>query len=177
VVNNLDVLPAARSGLPVTFTERKLLDTFSVEEASYALRALQHTIGQHYLIGDPAGLMSFEADAARTIGGGEDQRVISHTNHPLYDPPVNPEFEAVYVASNTRARLACMTELAAGAATLDDIETALTDTTAPISRSPSHAFMTLGAMAAELSVPPRVAFAPGPPHLRPFVEVSLDEVP
>jgi hypothetical protein len=174
VVNNLDVLPAARSGLPVTFTERKLLDTFSVEEASYALQAMQHTIGQHYLIGDPDSLVSFEADAARTIGGGEDLRVIAHANHPLYDPPVKPEFEAVYAASNTRARLACMTELTAGAASLDDIESVLTDTTAPISRTPSRGFMTLGAMAAELTVPPRVAFAPGPPHSRPFVEVSLD---
>jgi isopenicillin-N N-acyltransferase-like protein len=174
-VNNLDVLPAARSGVPVTFIERKILDTFSVEEASYALQAMQHTIGQHYLIGDPVSLVSFEADAVRTIGGGEDQRVIAHANHPLYDPPVEPELESVYAASNTRARLSCMTELAAGATTLDDIESALTDTTAPISREPARGFMTLGAMAAELSAPPRVAFAPGPPHLRPFVEVSLGE--
>jgi hypothetical protein len=172
-VNNLDVLPAARSGVPVTFIERKLLDTFSVEEASYALQAMPHTIGQHYLIGDPVELVSYEADAARTMGGSEELRVVAHANHPLYDPPTRPEFEAVYTASNTRNRLSCMVSLAEGASTLDDIASALTDTTAPISREPAHGFMTLGAMAAELSVPPRVAFAPGPPHLRPFVEVSL----
>ena len=172
-VNNLDVLPAARYGVPVTFVERKLLDTFSVEEASYGLQAMQHTIGQHYLIGDPGNLVSFEADASRVIGGGQDQRVITHANHPLYDPPVKPEFEKVYAASNTRARLACMTELGADAAAFADIETALADTTAPISRTPARGFMTFGAMAAELTVPPRVSFAPGPPHLRPFVEVTL----
>jgi hypothetical protein len=32
-------------------------------------------------------------------------------------------------------------------------------------------FVTFGAMAAELTVPPRVHFAPGPPHATPFVEV------
>ena len=42
-----------------------------------------------------------------------------------------------------------------------------------VAGSPSLGAATLGAMAAELTVPPRVAFAPGPPHLRPFVEVSL----
>lgn len=172
-VNNLDVLPAARTGVPVTFIERKLLDTFSVDEASYALQAMQHTIGQHYLIGDPLELVSYEADAARTIGGSEDLRVVAHANHPLYDPPANPEFEAIYAASNTRNRLACMVSLADGASTLDDIAQALTDTTAPISREPSHGFMTLGAMAAELSSPPRVRFAPGPPHQRPFVDVEV----
>src|SRR5690349_3825547 len=67
VVNNLGMLPSARTGVPVTFIERKLLDTFSVEEASYALQAMPHAIGQHYLIGDPAQLVSFEADAARVI--------------------------------------------------------------------------------------------------------------
>ena len=125
------------------------------------------------LIGDVADLVSFEADAARIIAGAADQRVIAHANHPLYDPPVKPELEPVYAASNTRARLACMTDLASGASTLDDIERSLTNTTAPISRAASHGFMTLGAMAAELTIPPRVAFAAGPPHLRPFVEVSL----
>lgn len=173
VVNNLGMLPSARTGMPVTFIERKLLDTFSAEEASYGLQAMQHAIGQHYLIGDPANLVSFEADAARVIGGADDQRVVSHTNHPLYDPPVKPEFEAIYAASNTRARFDCMTTLAEGASSLDDIETALTDTTAPISRPVERGFMTFGAMVAELSSPPIVRFAPGPPHERPFVDVTV----
>ena len=30
---------------------------------------MPHAIGQHYLIGDPSHLVSFEADAARVIGG------------------------------------------------------------------------------------------------------------
>jgi hypothetical protein len=173
VVNNLGMLPSARTGMPVTFIERKLLDTFSVEEASYGLQAMQHAIGQHYLIGDTTNLVSFEADAARVIGGAEDQRVVSHTNHPLYDSPAKPEFEAIYAASNTRARFACMTALAESATSLDDIETALTDTSAPISRSALRGHMTFGAMAAELSSPPIARFAAGPPHERPFVEVTV----
>lgn len=173
VVNNLSMLPSARTGLPVTFIERKLLDTFSVEEASYGLRAMQHAIGQHYLIGDPVNLVSFEADAARVIGGAEDQRVISHANHPLYGAPDRPEWEAIFAASNTRSRYTCMTELTEGAATLDDIEAALADTTAPISRTAAYGSMTFGAMVAELSSPPKVRFAPGPPHERPFVDVIV----
>jgi isopenicillin-N N-acyltransferase-like protein len=173
VVNNLGMLPSARTGMPVTFIERKLLDTFSVEEASYGLQAMQHAIGQHYLIGDPSHLVSFEADAARVTGGAEDQRVVAHTNHPLYDAPTKPEFETIYAASNTRARYECMTTLAESAATLDDIEAALTDTSAPISRSVLNGHMTFGAMAAELCSPPIVRFAPGPPHERSFVEVVV----
>lgn len=173
VVNNLGMLPSARTGMPVTFIERKLLDTFSVEEASYGLQAMQHAIGQHYLIGDPSGLVSFEADAARVIGGAEDQRVISHANHPVYDPPGNPGFEAIYASSNTHARFACMSALAETATELNDIETALADTTAPISRPVAHGFMTFGAMAAELSSPPTVRFAAGPPHEHSFVEVTV----
>jgi hypothetical protein len=173
VVNNLGMLPSSRTGMPVTFIERKLLDTFSVEEASYGLQAMHHAIGQHYLIGDSANLVSFEADAARVIGGAEDQRVVSHANHPLYDPPTKPEFEAIYAASNTRARFTRMSTLAEGATSIDDIETALTDTSAPISRSIARGHMTFGAMAAELSSPPVVRFAPGPPHERPFVEVVV----
>lgn len=173
VVNNLSTLPAARSGLPVTFIERKILDTSSVEEASYGLHAMQHAIGQHYLIGDPTHLVSFEADAARVIGGAEEQRVVAHANHPLYDPPQKPEFEMVYAISKTRERFACMSNLTEQATTLDDIERALTDTTAPISRSAAHGFMTFGAMVAELSVPPTVHFAAGPPHERGFVNVEV----
>lgn len=173
VVNNLSTLPAARTGLPVTFIERKLLDTSSVEEATYALHAMQHAIGQHYLVGDPEHLVSVEADAARVIGGGEEQRVVAHANHPLYDPPHKQEFEKVYAASNTRNRLACMTALTERATSLEDIELALADTTAPISYAAAHGFMTFGAMAAELSSPPRVRFAAGPPHLHPFVEVDV----
>lgn len=172
-VNNLDVLPAARSGMPVTFIERKMLDTFSVEEASFALQAMPHTIGQHYLIGDSRELVSFEADAARVIGGSEELRVVAHANHPLYDPPARPELEAIYAASNTRNRLSCMVTLTEGAGSLDDVANALADTSAPISREPARGFMTLGAMAAELSSPPKVRFSPGPPHLRPFVEVVV----
>ena len=173
VVNNLSTLPVARTGLPVTFIERKLLDTSSVEEASYGLHAMPHAIGQHYLIGDPKHLVSFEADAARVIGGAEDQRVVAHANHPLYDPPRKPEFEVVYTASNTRNRFACMTALTETATSLDDIERALADTTAPISYAPADSFMTFGAMAAELSSPPKLRFAAGPPHLHPFVEVEV----
>ena len=172
-VNNLDVLPAARTGVPVTFIERKLLDAYSVEDASYALRAMPHAIGQHYLIGDPAALVSYEADAARVIGGSEALRVVAHANHPIYDPPGKPEFEAIYTGSNTRNRMACMADLTQNAASLDDVAGALADTSAPISREPANGFMTFGAMAAELSSPPVARFAPGPPHLRPFVEVTV----
>jgi len=173
-VNNLEMLPAARFGMPVTFLERKLLDTFSAEEASYALQAMQHTIGQHYLIGDPTELLSFEADADRTVRGAVDLRVVPHANHPLYEHSDGPDGETFAIGPNTLSRQACMATLTETATTIDEIESALADTTAPISREPKNGFMTFGAMAAELSSPPAVRFAAGPPHLWPFVEVSFE---
>ncbi len=173
-VNNLDVLPASRTGVPVTFVERKLLDTFSVEEASYALRAMPHSIGQHYLIGDPAHLVSIEADAARTVDGAEDQTVIAHANHPVYDPPTNPEFETIYAKSRSRDRMSCLATAVLGdAMTMEGIQAGLSDISVPISREVRAGFMTFGAMVAKLSSPPVARFAPGPPHENPFVEVTV----
>lgn len=172
-VNNLATLPAARAGVPVTFIVRKLLDTFDAGEASYALQAMHHAIGQHYLIGDPSQLLSFEADAARVRSGGEALRVIAHANHPLYGDVISPSDEQVQAAASTFARQACMLRVAEQANSLTDIELALSDTTAPISRSIAKGFMTFGAMAAELASPPVLRFAAGPPHEASFVSVDV----
>jgi hypothetical protein len=56
---------------------------------------------------------------------------------------------------------------------LAGVERVLADTTAPVSREPRRGFMTFGSMAAELTVPPRVRFAPGPPHTTPYVDVPF----
>jgi hypothetical protein len=53
------------------------------------------------------------------------------------------------------------------------VERVLADTTVPVSCAPRRGFMTFGAMTAELSVPPRVRFAAGPPHLTPFADVTF----
>ncbi|MCA9858559.1 MAG: hypothetical protein KC438_02510 [Thermomicrobiales bacterium] len=173
VVNNLSVLPASSTGMPVTFIERLALGCRTADEAASRLESIPHAIGQHYLIGDPDSLVSYEADASRVISGAYEDRVVAHANHPLYDPPANPEFEVVYAASATRERLACMIQLSEDAASLDDIERALQDTTAPISRAATTRFMTFGAMVAELSSPPKVRCTAGPPHEHAFVEIEL----
>ena len=51
----------------------------------------------------------------------------------------------------------------------------LADTSVPVSLEPGREVMTFGAVSIELSVPPRLRVAPGPPHVTSFVEVQFSE--
>jgi hypothetical protein len=52
-------------------------------------------------------------------------------------------------------------------------EATLQDWSGPISLSSEGTFMTFGAVAIELSVPPTMRVAPGPPHETPFETIAF----
>jgi len=175
VVNSLSMLPDSRAGLPVAFTIRRILTHLSAASASAFVASVPQAIGQHYRIGGPDGFFSLEAAANGVIRDTATPDRILHTNHPLVNLTVVSETgaEAAYVASNTHARYNLATSRTAELHDLVDVEHILADTTAPVScLAAPDGFMTFGSMAAELTIPPRVHFAPGPPHTTPYVEVG-----
>jgi isopenicillin-N N-acyltransferase like protein len=175
VVNNLDMLPSSAAGLPVAFVVRGILACSTLAAAAEFVVQVPHAIGQHYGIGGPEGLASYECAGNGAFRDDTATERIVHTNHPVVNLVVEDETEADrrYTASNTRARFDAVASCAAELTDLEGVERVLSETTAPVSRAPRRGFMTFGSMAAELTVPPRVRFAPGPPHATPYVEVGF----
>jgi hypothetical protein len=173
VVNNLEVLTPSPTGLPVAFVTRGILERSTLAEAAAFVRAVPHAIGQHYAISDPTGLASLEGSAG---GVGEDTAVgdrLLHTNHPLVSTDLHGDPERIYARYHTRERLAFVAARSEALTSRAALEGVLADTTVPISLSPDRPSMTFGAVAMELSVPPRLRIAPGPPHTTPFVDVPF----
>jgi len=84
--------------------------------------------------------------------------------------------EPAFARSRTRERYAYLCEVGP---TLDGqaaVERVLADTSIPVSLAPGTGFMTFGAISMELTAPPRLRVAPGPPHCTPFVEVPFPSV-
>ncbi len=173
VVNNLAMLPHSDKGLPVACIMRGILARTTLADATAFVTSVPHAVGQHYAIGSPEGLASYEGAANGVVRDEQARERVLHTNHPLVNMAVVGDPEPAYVGSRTRERLACVQAAVDDIVDVAGIERALADTTAPVSRAPEGGFMTFGAMIAELSVPPRARFAPGPPHLTPFVEVPF----
>ena len=176
VVNNLEMLPSSDSGLPVAFVVRGLLERTSLKEGSSFLRSVPHAIGQHYALGSPEGFASFECSARGVVEDSATVRVL-HTNHPLLAVDCVGDPEAAYARSRTRERYAYLLERVSEADGVDQrvVEEVLADTSVPVSLEPGRGVMTFGAVSIELSEPPRLRVAPGPPHVTPFVEVQFPE--
>ena len=173
VVNNLGMLQGSPAGLPVMFVLRGLLARSTLAEACDFVQRVPHAVGQHYAIGGPDGLASFECAANGAVRDATAVERILHTNHPLVNDAIVGNPEPAYAASNTRARYAHLLATMPAVTDVAGVERVLADTTVPVSCAPRRGFMTFGAMTAELSEPPRARFAAGPPHLTPFVDVGF----
>src|SRR5215210_2582456 len=84
VVNNLDMLPASRTGLPVAFALRGVLTRRTLTDAVDFVTQVPHATGQHYGMAAPDGLASVEGWATGVAVNVESETRLLHTNHPLY---------------------------------------------------------------------------------------------
>jgi hypothetical protein len=159
--------------LPVAFVTRGILARSTLAEAVAFGRVVPHAIGQHYAIGGPDGLVSLEGSAGGVVENAAIGDHLLHTNHPLVSADVQGDPERTYARSRTRERLAFVAARAPALTSRAAVEAALADTTVPISIAPDRSWMTFGAVAMELSVPPRMRVTPGPPHTTPFVDVPF----
>jgi isopenicillin-N N-acyltransferase-like protein len=174
VVNNLSMLRHASHGLPVAAVIRGILARRSLTDAAAFIRSVPHASGQHYAIGSPEGLLSFECSAGGVVQDASTTSRVLHTNHPLVsgDPPAAGAPSDA--AAKSRARYDFITGRAGAIDGQADIEAILADQTVPISIAcaPDRGF-TFGATSLALGMPPRMRIAPGPPHCNPYVELSF----
>jgi hypothetical protein len=172
VVNNLAMLPHAPRGLPVAAVMRGVLSRRTLAGAATFLRDTPHASGQHYAVGSPQGLLSFECSAHGAVQHRAAADRIVHTNHPLTDIRQSPGDWAI---ENSRARYDFIAVRAGAIRTQADVEALLADQTVPISIActPGRTF-TFGTTSMLLTTPPQLRIAPGPPHSKPFIDLSFE---
>ncbi|HET7170404.1 MAG TPA: C45 family peptidase [Gaiellales bacterium] len=173
-VNTLSMLNHSPEGLPVAFVLRGLLERRTLAGAEAFLRAVPHASGQHYAIGAGEDVASFECSAGGVAASDGGARRLWHTNHPLASRDLDPADGEPGGTADSRARLARLAESGAEIGSAADCEELLADSRAPLCVAPEsgHGWLTFGSIAMELSRPPAVRIAPGPPDRTPWVDAS-----
>jgi isopenicillin-N N-acyltransferase like protein len=170
-VNTLGQLAHRRSGLPVAFVMRLLLESETAADAATTVQRVPHASGQNFMIAGPEELSDFECSAGGAAQYQAGARIIRHTNHPLASTDLagEPAGDDDPALTNSRDRYGVLERTIEDAA---DVTPALAQETlsecdVPVSRSADRGggWMTFGSLVMELSAEPVVHCAPGPPHL------------
>ena len=95
-----------------------------------------------------------------------------HTNHPLASRDLDPADDDPAGTADSRHRLARLAETGPDIESTDDCERLLADKRAPLCVAPEaeHNWLTFGSIAMELSSPPSVRIAPGPPDRTAWID-------
>jgi hypothetical protein len=152
--------------LPVAFVVRGILERRTLAEGASFVRTVPHASGQAYHVGSPEGFESFECSAAGAAAWNRDAERAVHTNHPLATVDVDDTGERRPDTTRSEERLAFLERELEGVQRPEDAERILTDRTAPIcfvGSADDPELVTIAAISMELSVPPLVRIAPGPP--------------
>lgn len=184
-VNTLAQLAYSGTGLPVAFVMRCLLESRSLDQAITFLSGIDHASGQNYAIGASDRIVDFECSAGAVVQFTPHPTRVYHTNHPLVNRDLAPRpvtgsmrtpgggaaiavRSAPSALSNSEQRFAFLDRELGGDTTprtVDSVKRMLSTCEVPISVSRTSAgdSMTLGSLVMELSVPPVLHVAPGPP--------------
>jgi isopenicillin-N N-acyltransferase like protein len=173
-VNALGMLNHSADGLPVAFVVRGLLERPDAARAAAFLRGVPHASGQHYALADPSGVSGYECSAAGAVPVPAVGGRLLHTNHPLRSRDVDPGCPDPDGSADSHAR---MRRIAAADVRLDstgDCEALLADRETPLCvlPDPLRPWITFGSIAAELSRPPSVRIALGPPDRAPWLDIE-----
>jgi predicted choloylglycine hydrolase len=171
VVNNLNQLPSSASGLPVQVLTRRLLEHETADEAARWTGSVPHAVGQHYLIADPATVISLEGHGEGVVRVPVADRYV-HANHPLACAASRPDTDKIEFLSNTHVRYDRAETMIGSATDQAALERILSDREAPISRERAKGFMTFGGISIGLTVPPTVHVTAGPPHESEWINIS-----
>jgi len=170
-VNTLAMLRHSDAGLPVAFVMRGVLEQRSAAAAAAFLERVPHASGQHYALADAAGVAGYECSAAGAVRSDDGSGRFCHTNHPLRSTDLDPARPAAG-APDSHTRLAAITSAAPAVTAGADCERVLADRAAPLCvvPEPGHPWITFGSIWAELSSPPQVRIAPGPPDRTAWID-------
>lgn len=171
VVNNLAQLPSSAAGVPVAFMTRSILARRTAKAAAEWVESVPHAVGQHYLIGDPEGVISLEGSANGVFRIPADGCYV-HANHPLVEQVTRAGADKLERASNTHARYDRAATLGQTARTQADLERILADREAPISVERNTGSMTFGGLSIALTAPPTMRVTAGPPHESEWTDVA-----
>jgi predicted choloylglycine hydrolase len=178
--NTVAQLSSCADGLPVICVVRRVLEHQTRSDAVTFVKSVRHASGQTYTIGGPDGATALECSSG---GVAEFQAMptrVFHTNHPLINDDFNDaarrareadqdrERQGLSVLSNSEMRLEAVKEALADPAeaiSVDAVASILSTTEIPVCvvRTPNGAGITFGSVIMELSVPPILHLAPGPP--------------
>ena len=185
VLNNaLRQLNVRPDGLPVNFVVRGLLEQPGYTEAVAFLRQVPHATGHNYLLGGPRAVCCYECSAQKAVEfkPARFPGVVYHTNHPFVNDDRlaghGSTLEKPAGPTSSQARCAVIErQLAAlpDVVTVDTIRSILSSRDNPdlpvcVPHNPIDpgASFTAGCLIVELSEPPVLHLAPGPPCETPF---------
>jgi isopenicillin-N N-acyltransferase-like protein len=96
-VNSMPILSPARSGLPVAYVVRAILQRSTSEAAVRFVQDVPHASPQNYLIGDSQKITDLECSAGKVLQylAPQGSGVVFHTNHPLVNDDYSDDYRAL----------------------------------------------------------------------------------
>ncbi len=161
----------SKSGLPVTFIVRSVLEQPSLEKAVEFIHDIQHASGQNYIIGGSERVVCLECSANKVsqFEPHEGARRVYHTNHPLVNndiinPPLKPH--EIGTTFNRFNHLESQLRDSSKKITIETIKNILRSHSGPVCvhyrRNPLSGY-TFSSVIYSLSTPPSLYITVGPP--------------
>jgi predicted choloylglycine hydrolase len=187
--NTLMQLDYGKTGLPVTFIVRGVLDKNVQKEALIFVNEVPHASGQNYIIGGPEKVYSLECSTNNVVEFRpfENSIFTYHTNHPMSNTDYSSKFLELLEENNITIegfelegfrcqRIKSFQERFTENTTnieIEDIKNVLSsrdnDSRDVVSNSSTYASVIY-----VLSESPKFIIAPGKPHEQNYIELDLD---
>jgi predicted choloylglycine hydrolase len=183
--NTLMQLDYGKTGLPVTFVVRGVLDQNNQEAALNFVNDVSHASGQNYIIGGSEKVYSLECSANKVVEFRpfENSTFTYHTNHPMR----NTDFSGKYL-SQLEANGKTLEEGLYECQRIKSFEERFTENTTNIEieeiknvlrsrdndgRDVVSNSLTYASVIYELSLTPKFIIAPGKPHETSYIEIDF----
>jgi hypothetical protein len=176
--NQLLSLRPSVTGLPAAAVVRGALARRSFSQARAFIDSIEHASGQNYLLAGPEETVNLECSAAGVCECPSTERSVWHTNHPLASVDLaGGDDERPGFSGGSHERLSFLQERVPQASSLEDLQAIFADRSVPICKlpGPDGRELTFAAFVAQLSTPPRVWIAAGPPDRSPFSEFAFSQ--
>ncbi len=184
--NTLMQLDYSKSGLPVTFMVRGVVNKSSQEEALKFVREVNHASGQNYIIGGPEKVYSLECSAndVENFRPFADANFTYHTNHPMRNADFSETYLKALEKNNKTTEEGLFT-----CQRIQSFQQRFNDTTVNIGiddiknvlQSRDHDGKdvvsndyTYASVIYVLSENPTFLIAPGQPHQEPYITIGFD---